>query len=280
MLERVRSWAAWGAFTSMPTATHPQPVALFHRDFGGPGEPARVILHGFLGSSRNWLTAGKDLADGRRTFALDLRNHGLSPHSGEMSYAAMASDVVAWIDARGLGPVELIGHSMGGKVAMLVACRSPERVGRLVVVDIAPRDYSWPDRGAELRAMGGLDLTGLGSRAQAEAILSTALPDVAMRKFVLTNLERTPGGWKWMVNIPSLEAALPALERNSLGPGDSFRGPALFIAGGRSRYVEPGDRAAIMKAFPAARIVVLGSSGHNPHIEAREAFVAAVNSAP
>jgi pimeloyl-ACP methyl ester carboxylesterase len=263
------------------TKTHPpQAVALFGRDFGGAGDPPRVILHGLLGSSRNWLTAGKDLAASRRVFALDLRNHGLSPHAGEMSYAAMASDVLAWLDARGIAAAELIGHSMGGKVAMLLACRHPERVGRLVAVDIAPRDYAWPDRGAELRAMGGLDLGGLGSRAQAEALLEAGVPDTAMRRFVLTNLERTPGGWRWLANIPALEAALPALERNPLGPADRFAGPALFIAGGKSRYVEAADHAAIMGAFPAARIVVLEGSGHNPHIEAREAFVAAVNSAP
>lgn len=264
----------------MPPPPPPQPVALYHRDFGGSGEPARVILHGFLGSSRNWLTAGRDLAGNRRAFALDLRNHGLSPHSGEMSYAAMEADVLAWIDARGIASAELIGHSMGGKVAMLLACRHPERVARLVVVDIAPRGYRWPDRGAELRAMGGLDLAGLGSRAQAEALLAATVPDAAMRRFVLTNLERTPGGWRWMVDIAALEAALPALERNPLGPGDRFTGPALFVAGGKSRYVEPADHAAIREAFPAARIVVMGNSGHNPHIEAREAFVRAVDSAP
>jgi pimeloyl-ACP methyl ester carboxylesterase len=264
----------------MPNPPPPPAVALFHRDFGGSGEPPRVILHGFLGSSRNWLTAGKDLAAGRRAFALDLRNHGLSPHSGEMSYAAMAADVLAWLDARGIARAELVGHSMGGKVAMLLASRHPERVGRLVVVDIAPRDYHWPERGAELRAMRGLDLPGLGSRAEAEAQLAPAVPDAAMRKFVLTNLERTPGGWRWMVNLAALEAALPALEQNPLGPGDRFGGPSLFVAGGRSRYVEPSDHAAIREVFPAARIVVLEGSGHNPHIEAREAFVRAVTSAP
>jgi pimeloyl-ACP methyl ester carboxylesterase len=269
-----------GASPSMPTTPDPKPVSLFHRDFGGFGEPARVILHGFLGSSRNWLTAGKDLAADRRVFALDLRNHGLSPHSDEMSYAAMAADVLAWLDARGIASAELIGHSMGGKVAMLIACRHPERVGRLVVVDIAPRDYQWPDRGAEVRAMAGLDLSTLGSRGDAEARLASALPNAATRKFVLTNLERTPGGWRWMVNIPALEAALPGLERNPLGPADRFGGPTLFIAGGKSSYVGSADLGAIASAFPAARVVVLEESGHNPHIDARETFVRTVASEP
>lgn len=265
----------------MPTPTPPPPVALFHRDFGGSGEPARIILHGLLGSSRNWMTAGRDLAGSRRVFALDLRNHGLSPHADAMSYEAMAADVTAWMDRMGIGAAELVGHSMGGKVAMLLACRQPARVGRLVVVDIAPKSYHWPDRGAELRAMGGLDLSGLASRAQAEARLGAQVPDPATRTFVLTNLERVPpDGWRWLVNIPALKAALPGLERNPLGPGDRFGGPALFIAGGRSAYVLPADHAAIRAAFPAARIVVLRDSGHNPHVDAREAFVGAVNSAP
>jgi pimeloyl-ACP methyl ester carboxylesterase len=233
-----------------------------------------------LGSSRNWLTAGKDLAADRRVFALDLRNHGLSPHSDEMTYAAMAADVEAWLDARGIGAAEMIGHSMGGKVAMMLACRRPQRVARLVVVDIAPRDYQWPEHRQEFEAIRELDLATLKSRAEAETRLEARVPGWAMRKFILTNLERIPDGWRWQVNVPGITAALPALERNPLGPGDRFDGPALFIAGGKSKYVEAADQAAILRAFPAARITVLQGSGHNPHIEEREAFVRAVTSAP
>jgi esterase len=269
-----------GFFAAMQPTPHPAPIALYHRDFGGAGEPPRVILHGMLGSSRNWLTAGRDLAAGRRVYALDLRNHGLSPHSDEMSYGAMAADVLAWLDARGIASAELIGHSMGGKVAMLLACHQPERVSRLVVVDIAPKDYHWPEHRQEFAAMRELDLTHLASREQAEARMEARVPGWAMRKFILTNLERLPPhGWKWQVNVEGLVAALPILERNPLGPADAFAGPTLFIAGGKSRYIEPGDDAAITRAFPAARIAVLPDCGHNPHIEAREAFVAAVDQA-
>src|SRR5690606_9374454 len=105
--------------------------------------PPLVILHGLLGSSRNWQTAGKDLAERFHVAALDLRNHGSSPHADEMSYAAMMADVLAWMDARGLGRVTLLGHSMGRILAMLLACRHPERIERLIVVDIAPKDYRW-----------------------------------------------------------------------------------------------------------------------------------------
>ncbi len=265
----------------MPPPPPPPTVALAHRDFGGEGGPPRVILHGMLGSSRNWMGAGRDLAAHRRVYALDLRNHGLSPHAPGMSYPAMAGDVVAWLDSRGIAAAELIGHSMGGKVAMVIACRHPERVGRLVVVDIAPRDYHWPERGAEFRAMQGLDLGALGSLAEAELRIREQVPDEATRKFLLTNLSRLPeGGWRWQVNLGALIAALPALERNPLLPGDRFGGPALFIAGARSRYIAPADHGAILRAFPAARIEVLAGCGHNPHVEARVAFVRAVESAP
>jgi esterase len=263
--------------TPMPTEPDTPPVALHHRDLGGSGDPPIVLLHGLLGSSRNWQTAGRALADaGRRVYALDLRNHGLSPHAQAMAYASMVADVLAWMDAHAAGPVELVGHSMGGKVAMLLACRHPGRVSRLVVVDIAPRDYSWPERRQEFAAMNELDLATLRSRAEAEARFEARVPKWADRKFLTTNLERTGGGWKWQVNLPAITAALGELERNPLLPGDRYLGPALFISGEKSRYVGPGDKEEILAHFPAARFEVIAGSGHTPHIEAREAFVRAM----
>jgi pimeloyl-ACP methyl ester carboxylesterase len=196
-----------------------------------------------------------------------------------MNYAAMVADVEAWLDAQGIAAAELIGHSMGGKVAMLLACRRPEKVARLVVVDIAPKDYQWPEHRQEFAGIQELDLGSLRSRAEAETRLEARVPGWAMRKFILTNLERMPDGWRWQINVPAITAALPGLERNPLEPGDRYGGPALFIAAGKSKYVEPADHAAIMKAFPAARITILKNSGHNPHIDEREAFVSAVTSA-
>src|SRR5690606_16173510 len=114
---------------------------LAHRDFGGEGKPPLVVLHGLLGSARNWQSAGRDLAADFHVCALDLRNHGDSFHAREMTYAIMADDVCAWLDARGWQRVRLMGHSMGGKVAMVLACRFPERVEKLVAVDIAPKAY-------------------------------------------------------------------------------------------------------------------------------------------
>jgi esterase len=230
-----------------------------------------------LGSSRNWQTAGRELASTRHVFALDLRNHGFSPHSGEMTYEAMAGDVAAWMDLNAVASAEFIGHSMGGKVAMLLACRQPSRVRRLVAVDIAPKDYDWPAHRLEYAAMAELDLTTLKSRAQAESQMEPRVPEWSMRKFLTTNLERDTGGsWRWTVNMPVLMASLKVLESNPIGESDRYDGPVLFIRGGKSRCVLPGDEALILSHFPAARIETIEASGHNPHIEAREAFVAAV----
>ena len=258
-----------------PALHETKPMLLFHRDLGGAGRPPLVILHGMLGSSRNWQTAGRDLAAKFHVLALDLRNHGASPHADKMTYDAMLADVLGWLEERGLARATLLGHSMGGKVAMLLACRQPQRVERLIAVDIAPKNYFWPAHRLEFAAMNELDLAKLRSRADAEAQFEPRVPGWAMRKFLTTNLERDANGhWRWLVNLPALTAALPALEKNPLVAGDRFDGPALFVAGGKSRYVAAEDHAAIRAHFPAARIAVMAEAGHNPHMEARAAFVA------
>lgn len=253
-------------------------MKLFHRDLGGAGRPPLVLLHGLLGSSRNWQSAGKDLAARFHVLALDLRNHGASPHAAEMTYEAMVSDVIAWLDAQGLSRVTLLGHSLGGKVAMQLACRHPERVERLIVVDIAPKDYHSNAHRAEFAAMNELDLATLSLRGDAELRFEARVSDFAMRKFLATNLERVdagPGqhGWRWVINLPVLTAALPIVERNSLRPSDRFDGPTLLIAGGKSRYVQSTDRAALLAHFPQLRWETIAESGHNPHMETREEFV-------
>jgi len=254
-------------------------VQLFHQDFGGAGKPPLVILHGMLGSSRNWQTTGRELITQFHVMALDLRNHGNSPHAASTTYADMMADVLGWLDAQGLPRVTLLGHSMGGKVAMLLACRHPERVAGLVVVDIAPRGYHWPAHRQEFAAMNDLELASLQSRAEAEQRFEARVPEWAMRKFLLTNLARDQQGkWTWTINLPALTAALPALEANPLDATDRYAGPTLFIVGGKSRYVEVGDHAAIRAHFPTVRIETLSTSGHNPHIETREAFVTLVRS--
>ena len=256
-------------------------VELRARELGGAGAPPLVLLHGLLGSSRNWQSAGAELAaaaGGRNVWALDLRNHGRSPWHATTSYAAMAADVLAWLDRMGFARVDLMGHSMGGKVAMLLACRHPERVGRLVVVDIAPRAYLSHGHRAEFAAMNELRLEGLRSRGEAEMKFEGRVPDWGMRKFLTTNLERGEDGvWRWTVNLPVLTSALPELEGDPLAPTDRHEGPTLFLRGGRSRYVTEEDRTKLGVHFPAARLETILAAGHNPHMETRAEFCAAVS---
>ncbi|MEO6876235.1 MAG: alpha/beta fold hydrolase [Opitutaceae bacterium] len=252
-------------------------MLLSHRDLGGAGRPPLVILHGMLGSSRNWQTTGRDFAEKFHVLALDLRNQGESPHAAEMDHPTLVDDVLTWLDAQGLSRVTLLGHSLGGKVAMLLACRHPERVEGLIIVDIAPKGYHSEAHQREFAAMNGLDLVTLTSRVAAEQSFESSISDWAIRKFLLTNLARTTDGhWQWSINLLALTAALPVLEGDSLTPTDKFGGPTLFITGGKSRYVDVSDYAAILAHFPAARIETIAASGHNPHIETREAFGALV----
>lgn len=255
-------------------------VKLNARELGGAGAAPLVLLHGLLGSSRNWQSAGAELAavaGGRNVWALDARNHGKSPWADEMSYDALVADTVAWLDERGLGAVDLMGHSMGGKTAMLLACRHPERVRSLTVVDIAPKDYLSHGHRAEFAAMNELRLAELQSRGEAELKMEGRVPDWGMRKFLTTNLERgDDGAWRWAVNLPALTRALPEVEANPLGASDGFSGPTLFLRGGRSRYVKDDDAATIVAHFPSARIATIEAAGHNPHMETRADFCAAV----
>lgn len=230
-----------------------------------------------LGSSRNWQSAGKDLAEHYHVLAVDLRNHGTSPHAEPMTYEAMVSDVLAWLDRQGLGEVHLLGHSMGGKVAMLLACRHPGRVSQLTIVDIAPKGYTWPGHRQSFAAMNELNLADVRSRADVEMRFEARVPNWMTRKFLTTNLDRDEQGrWRWVINLPVLSGALSTLESNPLRPEDRFTGKTRFIAGATSNYIEPADHDAILRHFPAADIRSVPEAGHNPHMERREDFVAAV----
>lgn len=252
------------------------PLTLAVRELGGTGSPV-VVLHGLLGSSRNWQSAGVALAArGHRVLAVDLRNHGVSPWGDDCGYPALAGDVVACLERLALGPVHLVGHSMGGKTAMRLAMDRPDLVARLTIVDIAPRAYADRVR-VEFAAMNALDLTAVTSRKDAEEKLAAQVPEWGMRQFILTNLgQDAEGRWRWTVHRAALTAALPAILGNPLSPGEVFAGPTRFLRGGKSDYIRDDDLAAIRAHFPSADLVTLPESGHNPHFDARAGFVDAV----
>lgn len=251
-------------------------LPLAARELGGTGSSI-VILHGLLGSSRNWQSAGVSLAaSGHRVIGLDLRNHGSSPWDDDCTYAAMAEDVRAFLQSEKLDSVHLVGHSMGGKVAMRLALSYPELVSRLTIVDIAPRTYSDRVR-VEFTAMNSIDLTKIKSRREAENQLMDTVTDWGMRQFILTNLNSDENGvWKWTVNREALTQSLQSILDFDITDSETFNGPTRFIRGGKSNYISDADFILIKKHFPLADVITLSESGHNPHFDARAEFVDAV----
>ena len=232
-----------------------------------------VFLHGLFGQGRNWTQIAKALAPRHRTMLVDLPHHGRSPWRERFDYATMADEVAALLAEE--GPAAVVGHSMGGKVAMLLALRHPECVERLCVVDISPVDYR---RTAVFEgfvaAMRAMDLAAIHTRQQAEDALAPAVPDPAVRSFLLQNLRRDGDGWRWQMNLDVLGASLGLLsgwpESAVVRPYD---GPVLWIAGADSDYVRPEYDAAMGRLFPRKRLVTIKGAGHWVHSEQPEVFV-------
>jgi len=251
-------------------------MKLSYRYFGGEGKEPLVILHGLLGSSRNWTNIGKALAERFEVFAVDLRNHGDSPHAPEMDFDSLARDVVDFFDEQDIGRAHLMGHSLGGKVAMHLAVNFFRRVESLVVVDIAPKDYP-PYHLDDFNAMNQLDLDSLANRKQADEFLTGLVPDFGQRQFLLTNLKREKdGSFHWGINLKVLTESLDVMRRNSLEAEDRFTGPTLFVLGEHSRFVRDDDHSKIREHFPRAVIKMIPESGHNPHIDQPKALLAAL----
>ena len=247
------------------------PLLLAATEYGAG--PPLAILHGLFGSGRNWNSIAKRLGACYRVVAFDLRNHGASPWAATMTYAEMAGDVRVSLATLGCRRAALLGHSMGGKVAMLAALRDPETVERLVVVDIAPVVYP-PHHLGMVRAMRGLDLAGIGRRGEADARLAKAVPDPAERAFLLQNLVLNGSAARWRINLDAIEREMPALVGfPPIPPGTSYDGPALFVGGGGSDYLRPEHEAEIRRLFPRARIARVAEAGHWLHAEQPRAFL-------
>ena len=247
-------------------------MQLFHREFGDPFRPTLVIIHGLLGSSRNWQIPARKLADRYHVVLPDLRNHGESFHADTSTFAEQADDMLRFFDAFGLDAPQVVGHSMGGKVAMRLACTHPDRIGRLAIVDIAPRDYGAGS--VEIDAMAKVDLSSVGSRGDAAAQLAEWIPDETSRLFLVTNLGRDDeGGFGWRINLDGLVAALPDLRASPLESGERYDADTLFLLGSKSDFVSRDDHALIRRHFPAADIRVIDGSGHNPHVEKPDEFL-------
>ena len=233
--------------------------------------PTLVLLHGLFGNSGNFRQPQAALAARFRVIALDLRNHGGSPHAEAMDYAAQAGDVTESLAALGVADCALIGHSMGGKVAMRLALDRPALVSRLIVVDIAPVKYP-PHFSEYVAAMRAVPPSA--TRAQADALLAAAVPDERLRAFLMQNF-RGGADPPWRIGLDEIAAELPAIGDWD-DSGASYAGPALFLAGERSDYIQAADRPRVMAAFPNARFATVNGAGHWVHAENLTGFLTAV----
>jgi len=241
-----------------------------HYELQGEGHPL-LFLHGFLGSSDNWRAMRKSFAATYKVFSLDLRNHGSSPHSSSMNYCVMADDLREFLLEHGLSKFSLLGHSMGGKVAMQFASESPEAIEKLVIVDIGPKAYP-PTHRLLLQTMQNLELSGLKTYSQAEAALRVTIADSALSKFVVKNLTRDPNGaFQWRIGLEELAANYDELIKAPAIP-NRFDKPTCFIRGALSRFIEDQDFAVIREYFPLAEFHTVANAGHWVHIDAPGEF--------
>lgn len=232
----------------------------------GSGRPL-LIIHGFLGMSDNWKTLGTQFAgDGFQVHLLDLRNHGRSLHSDEFSYEIMVQDVYDYCQANALESIDVIGHSMGGKTAMLLAATYPNLVDKLVVADIGPKFYA-PHHQDILAGLNAVDFSIKPSRNEVEEIMKNYIPDFGTRQFLMKSLFwKEPGQLNFRFNLKVFNEKIDEIGK-ALAPSLVFEKPVLFIRGGSSNYVLDADLEGIKKHFPFSEIVTIPNAGHWLHAE-------------
>ncbi len=241
---------------------------------GESGSPV-VFLHGLFGQGKNWTQIGKALTPEHRVLLVDLPHHGRSAWSDSFDFVAIADQVAQALSAD--DPVALVGHSLGGKVAMVLALRHPELVERLCVVDVAPVAYDHMEEFAGyIEAMQALNLGSLTQRGEADAALEKAVPKASVRAFLLQNLRREDDGWRWQLNLDVLGSDLKALSgwpEDELAGLTPYDGPVLWMDGENSHYVREEHAATMDRWFPRNRRVTVKGAGHWVHSEQPEVFV-------
>lgn len=235
----------------------------------GQGQPL-ILLHGLFGSADNWGSIAKHFADTHQVICVDLRNHGRSPHHDSQNYADMADDLIELCDALNLDKIDLLGHSLGGKVAMQFATQYPERMDKLIVVDMAIRAYA--DAQTHLiEAMMAVDLSTMPNRSAVDQALVSAIQNTRVRQFLLMNLVKIDGQLQWRINLPALKANYPFI-RQAICESAHYNKPCLFIRGERSDYIGDDDLAHIKAHFSQAQFASL-PAGHWVHAEQPQAFI-------
>jgi esterase len=240
----------------------------------GGGE-SLIILHGFLGSLDNWQSLAKELSANYKVYIIDLRNHGKSEHAEKHNYMLMTNDLLEFMNEQNIPSPNILGHSMGGKVAMFFAVQHPERVDKLIVVDIGPKYY--PQHHQQiLSALNSVDLTLISSRQEAENILMQKLNDIGIVQWLMKNLKRESGeSFSWKFNLTGLTKEVENIGE-ALSDTAYFPDPVLFIRGGKSNYILDDDLDMITQIFPAAKLASIPLAGHWVHAEQPEEFLAVV----
>jgi pimeloyl-ACP methyl ester carboxylesterase len=232
----------------------------------GAGKPL-IILHGLFGFLDNWQTLAKYFAQHYKVYLVDLRNHGRSPHSHDFSYPLMAADLLEFITDHHIQEPAIMGHSMGGKVAMHFALQYPEKVSSLIVVDMAPKAYP-PHHQDILAALNAVDVKAATSRGEVDQALARHIPEEGVRQFLAKNLYRQEDNtFAWRMNLPVIEEKIEEVGKETRSEA-SFGKPSLFIRGGNSRYIQPEqDMGLILQLFPAATLETIAGAGHWVHAE-------------
>lgn len=245
-------------------------MKLFYRKYG-QGPPI-VILHGVFGLSDNWVSIAKKLEKEFAVYLPDFRNHGQSPHSNDFSYAFLVKDVKELLDDLSLDKAIIIGHSMGGKVAMQFVSDYPERIYKLVVVDIAPRYYTTNHKKI-IDGLRSLDLKKIIKRNEADEQLSYYIEDEGARQFLLKNLYRKEdGSFNLRFNLDVIDEKIESIGE-ALKLNNPIHIPALFIKGGSSDYITLDDEVEIRKVFVNSKIVTIDNAGHWVHAEQPQNFL-------
>ncbi len=242
-------------------------MKLYYRE-SGQGKPL-IILHGLFGSSDNWFTLAKTFSQQFKVYLVDQRNHGQSPRDEEMNYESLAEDLHDFVIEHGIDRPAVIGHSMGGKAVMNFAVRYPELIGKMVVVDIVPKAYP-VHHGAILEGLKAIPLQTIASRAEADALLATYVPELDVRQFLLKNLSRTTEGFVWKINLEAITRNIESLGADMIYSG-KHDGSCLFIRGEKSNYYSPGDEQRIKAIFPNAEFATM-NTGHWVQAEKPEEF--------
>lgn len=242
----------------------------------GTGSPI-IILHGLFGSGDNWQNIAKSLSENHEVILVDQRNHGNSPHSKAFNYDLLADDLNELMLDLNIGKSTIIGHSMGGKTAMNFAVKNPDKVEKMIIVDIGPKHYP-PHHDEIFEGFQSVNLTNLQSRKEADDQLASKIPELGVRMFILKNLSRNKdNSFEWKVNLSSLELNIEEVGR-ALKTDAIFNGSTLFIGGSNSNYIGEKDLPLIKKHFPNAEVKMIHGAGHWVHAEQPAALLSEVTS--